>query len=116
MWSSIIINKEVEIPKNVAGKDLNLSGFNLELENNSEKSRTCIYVSNKIKYRRRPDLEGINSNVIIIDIDCKSKVSRVVNLYRSFNPQDNVSARDKFRYLTYKVKCKNVFIKWSAPY
>ena len=100
----ILCLQEVEIRKNVASKDLNIRGFNLELENNSEKSRTCIYVSNKIKYRRRPDLEGINSNIVIIDIDCKSKVSRVINLYRSFNPQDNVSARDKFKYQLQLIK------------
>ena len=47
----ILCLQEVEIRKNVASKDLNIRGFNLELENNSEKSRTCIYVSNKIKYR-----------------------------------------------------------------
>ena len=69
----ILCLQEVEIRKNVASKDLNIRGFNLELENNSEKSRTCIYVSNKIKYRRRPDLEGINSNIVIIDIDCKKQ-------------------------------------------
>ena len=39
--------QEVEIPTNVASKSLGNSGFNIELESNSEKSRTCIYISNK---------------------------------------------------------------------
>ena len=41
----ILCLQEVEIPANVAVKNLSISGFNIELETNSEKSRTCIYIS-----------------------------------------------------------------------
>ena len=45
----ILCLQEVEIPTNVATKSLSINGYNIELESNSEKSRTCIYISNKIK-------------------------------------------------------------------
>ena len=67
----ILCLQEVEIPTNVASKNLSISGFNIELETNSEKSRTCIYIS--------------NNNKIPLDWLISS-------------------------YVTYKVKCKNVFL------
>ena len=44
----ILCLQEVEIPANVASKNLCISGFNIELEKNSEKSRTCVYISTKV--------------------------------------------------------------------
>ena len=90
--------QEVEIPVNVTARNLNIIGFNIELETNDVKSRTCIYISNKINYKRMKELEGMNSNMVIIDIKCGGSVSRIINLYRSFNPQNNVTAREKFKY------------------
>ena len=117
VWLSIRLNKilldnnidilclqEVEIPAKVVSKSLCITGFNIELETNSEKSRTCIYVSNKVKYKRRIKLEGTDSNVVIIDIEGRGDVSRIINLYRCFNPQSNVSAREKFKYQLQLIK------------
>ena len=43
-------------------------------------------------------MEGVNSNLVIIDIITKNEPIRIINIYRSFSPQDNVSARVKFNY------------------
>ena len=42
-------------------------------------------------------LEGVDSNLIIIDIEGKSP-TRIINVYRSFNPQNGQSQRNKFKY------------------
>ena len=76
---------------------LDTSKFNLEVENNSSKTRVGCYVNNEIKYLRRNDLEGADSNLVIIDIVGINQ-TRIINVYRSFNPQNNVSQRDKFKY------------------
>ena len=47
---------------------LSISGFELELETNNVKARTSIFVRNNIKYKRRRDLEGVDSNLVIVDI------------------------------------------------
>ena len=41
---------------------------------------------------------GNNSHLVVIDIQGKSDINVVINVYRSFNPQGNVTARDKFIY------------------
>ena len=43
-------------------------------------------------------LEGVNSIMVIIDLKGCRSIKRLNNIYRSFNPQDNVNARAKFRY------------------
>ena len=43
-------------------------------------------------------LRGINSHIVIIDLVKSCAIKRIINLYRSFNPQNNVSARTKFTY------------------
>ena len=47
---------------------LSISGLELELETNNVKARTGIFVRNNIKYKRRRDLEGVDSNLVIVDI------------------------------------------------
>ena len=49
-------------------------------------------------------MEGTNSNLVIIDIKDTKMPTRLINIYRSFNPQDNVSARDKFKYQLQLIK------------
>ena len=52
------------------------------------------YIS-KINYKRRCDLEGINNGMTIMDIELK-KSFRLINLYRSFNPTNGLSAKNNF--------------------
>ena len=48
---------------------LNLRGFDLEVENNLIKSRTGIYITKNLNYKRNVNLEGKDSHLVIIDID-----------------------------------------------
>ena len=56
----------------------------------------AVYIKSGIKYKRRSDLEGVNNNLIIIDI-LQDKPVRLMNIYRSHNPQENVNQRTKFQ-------------------
>ena len=49
----------------------------------------------RISYIRRRDLEGVNSNLLILDLVGSNPV-RIINVYRSFSPQHNINQRDKF--------------------
>ena len=81
-----------------------LYGYQLELENNTINARTGFYIKNNIKFKRRNDLEGINSNLVIIGIKDTKVPVRLINIYRSFNPQNNVSPREKFKYQLQLIK------------
>ena len=78
----VLFMQEMEIDKDLDSRELMTSGYSLELENNYVKSRVGFYVSKTIRYVRRSDLEGENSNVIIVDLDGVIK-SRVINVHRS---------------------------------
>ena len=80
----ILCVQEAEIEKSFNKNLIRIPGFNLELECNSRMSRVGFYISNKIDYRRCDNLEGIDSNLIIIDI-LGSSTTRIINVYRSFN-------------------------------
>ena len=62
---------------------MSMSGYSLELEKNSIKSRVCYYISKSLKYVRRNDLEGQNSNIVVVDLDEVVK-SRLINVYSQF--------------------------------
>ena len=62
------------------------------------KSRTGIYITKNLNYKRNVNLEGKDSHLVIIDIKGNSEIKRVINIYRCFNPVGNVSPRDKFKY------------------
>ena len=82
---------------------LRIPGFNLDLETNTRLSRTSFYVADNINYTRKLTLEGVDSNLIIIDIE-GSNPTRIINVYRSFNPQNVQSQREKFKYQLYLIK------------
>ena len=63
----ILCLQEVEIGNNFDPKLLSLKNFQFELETNSLKARTGIYIPNEVKYRSMLNLEGINSHIVIID-------------------------------------------------
>ena len=89
--------QETEIGRTFDKNLLRIPGFNLELENNSLLSRVGFYISNEINYKRQASMEGEDSNLIIIDI-LGSNTTRIINVYRSFNPQNGISPREKFKY------------------
>ena len=57
-----------EINPNLDHNLLSFPGYGVKVECNSEKSRTVMYISSKIDYIRRRDLEGTDSNMVIIDL------------------------------------------------
>ena len=59
------------------------------------KARVGIYITKRLNYIRRTDLEGSNSHIVIIDL-VESKL-RVINIYRSFSPQGGESQQTKFK-------------------
>ena len=89
--------QETEVTNAININELSVSQYCLELENNSVKSRVGLYISKDINYVRRTDIEGLNSHIVIIDITGESKL-RVINVYRSFAPQDGESQQSKFKY------------------
>ena len=50
-----------------------------------------------MNYPRKTNLEGIDSHLVIIDIEGISDIKRIINVYRCFNPEGNTTAREKFR-------------------
>ena len=94
----VICLQETEIEVAFNKELLDINGFRLELENNSVKRRTGVFLKNDVQYKRRIELEGKDSNLLIIDIMGKKEPWRLINVYRSFNPQGNVNPRVKFKY------------------
>ena len=89
--------QETEVTKDININELSTSKYCLELENNTVKSRVGFYIAEDLNYLCRNDLEGIDSNIIIIDLVGESKL-RVINIYRSFAPQGGESQLSKFEY------------------
>ena len=55
------------------------------------------YISRRIKHERKEELEGTDSNLVIVDI-ISDNPFRLINVYRNFKPQANKSQREKFKY------------------
>ena len=89
--------QETEVLKDINPNELCTSGYRLELEDNSAKSRVGFYVSKSVRYVRKRELEGKDSNIVIIDLDGALNI-RLINVYRSFAPQNKVPQREKFKY------------------
>ena len=89
--------QEVDLLGNYPTELLSFSGYNLETETNDLKIRVGVYVNERIKYRRRSDLEGTNSHIVILDIEGHKNL-RIISIYRTFKPQENITAREKFNY------------------
>ena len=87
--------QECELQKDFDERHLTFKNYNLETEINMVKRRTCVYIHNKINYIRRMELEGENNHIIVMDIDLKKKY-RLINIYRTFAPTDNMNPTRKF--------------------
>ena len=92
----ILCLQETEIEINIDHKLLSLPGFNFESEIGGSKSRVGTYVNSNLNYIRRPDLEGVNSHLVIIDVKSNPQL-RIINIYRSFCPPDNQTPREFFK-------------------
>ena len=88
--------QEIELSPDIDTENLKIRGYSLEVENNNKKRRVAIYIRNTVTYKRREDLEKVNLHLIILDIET-SPASRIITIYRTFNPQDATTPRENFR-------------------
>ena len=72
--------QEVELPNGYPSQLMTFPNYVIEVEENSFKSRVAILIKSDIKFVRRNALEGIDSNLIIIDIQ-NDVTTRIINLY-----------------------------------
>ena len=90
----ILCLQEVEVDYNLDPSILIIKNYQFELENNSLKARTGVYINNEVSYKRMIHLEGVDSHIIVIDLVKSTEIKRIIYVYRSFNPQNNVNASD----------------------
>ena len=91
----VLCLQETEIEYNFDHNLMSFANFNYESESNDKRSRVGCYVSSKLNYVRRQDLEEPNLHIIIIDIK-SLKNTRLINIYRPLNPQSNETPRNFF--------------------
>ena len=91
----IAMLQEVDIKKDYPIELLATKDYNLEVENANVKSRCAIAIKNNINYKRRIDLEGENLSLVILDVVSTTNY-RLINLYRQFNPPNNLSQTEHF--------------------
>ena len=65
---------------------LEIPNYSIEVEKSMSKRRVATYISKQVKYKRRFDLEQEGGHMVVIDI-LGSPQTRIVNLYRPFNPK-----------------------------
>ena len=87
--------QETELEKDFPMEALNSKSYYYEAEKSEIKSRVGIYIKTNIEYLRRLDLEESNHHLMIVDIKCRPTL-RIINLYRSFNPEAGMSPRQLF--------------------
>ena len=85
----VCLLQEVEIDKDYDANLLTKGQFKIEVEKNKVKARVAILIKDNIDYERRRDLEAEDLGIVIIDLNGINKF-RVINLYRSFNPNNNM--------------------------
>ena len=94
----ILLLQETEIEPDYDTNTLSFAGYNIEAEINTTKTRVGAYIKNEINYTRKINLEGTNSHLLILDLEGQSGPTRIINIYRSFNPSDGRSAKEMFNY------------------
>ena len=86
----ICLLQEVEIEPDYNSDLLSEKDYKIEIEKNNYKSRSAIVIKNNISYQRRQDIEGQDLGIVIVDLNGQDKY-RIVNLYRSHNPPNNLT-------------------------
>ena len=92
---NICLLQEAEIEANYDTNLLTHKDFKIEVEKNKKKARVATIIKNNIEYVRRTDLEIEDFGIIIIDIKIPYTY-RIVNVYRSFNPQNGLTPLNFF--------------------
>ena len=103
---SICCLQEVEIKKNFPIETLNTKDYKIEVEENSSKARTAIYIKTDIEYSRQKTIEEPELNIIVVDVNLTVKV-RLINIYRVFNPTNGMS-QNEFFLNQLRIVCKAI--------
>ena len=88
--------QEVEIQKDFPCNLLSSREYKIEIEQSSGKARNATVIKNHIDYTSRNDLEKEDTSIVIRDINSKP-ITRVINIYRSFKPPNNVHPLNAFK-------------------
>ncbi len=91
----VLCVQETELIANLDHDLMSFKNFNYESEINDVISRVGLLINSGLDYTRRRDLEGTNNHVIIIDI-MSTKTTRIINIYRPFNPRSGIHPRQFF--------------------
>jgi endonuclease/exonuclease/phosphatase family metal-dependent hydrolase len=91
----IMCVQETELSSNLDHSLLSFPGYIYESEKSNIKARVGLFIRSGLKYVRRLDLEEVDCHVMIVDISSKNDL-RIINLYRSFSPQNNYSPSEFF--------------------
>ena len=94
----ICLQQEVEVEKNYDSNLLTDKDYKIEVETNNIKARVAILIRENIQYERLYTLEDLNSGVVMINIFGKTEY-RIINIYRSFNPPNNLTPKQFFEKL-----------------
>ena len=65
--------REIEIDKSYDVELLSIKEYVFDIETNSTKARTSIYVSSYLNYSRHKNLESIDSNMLILSVMSKKE-------------------------------------------
>ena len=95
--------QEAEIEKDLNVNLLSSKNYCLEVECVSNKARCAVAIKNNLTYTRRTDLEDSDLGIMVIDINNTTNY-RIVNLYRQFNPPNNLSQVEHFSLQINKIK------------
>ena len=82
--------QETKISQSYPINILSSQNYELEVENNDTKRRVALYISRKVKYTRKTELEEENTHIVIVNLDLDIKI-RIITLYRSYQPLGNIS-------------------------
>ena len=91
----VLCMQETELPSDYPARLLSFRDYQIQVEVNSQKSRVAVYIKNCVKFTRRYDLEGVDSQLVIIDIQGDREI-RLINIYRSFNHQNGRTQKENF--------------------
>ena len=80
----VLCLQEIDVESGFDHRLPNINGYRLELEENSVKSRSRIYLSNDVVYLRKKTLESVDSHLVIIDIEGTSDVRRIIIIMHAF--------------------------------
>ena len=61
--------QECEVSYDFPKELLSFKNYNIEVENNTIKARCCVYLKDTIEYTRREDLEGIDNNIVKLELN-----------------------------------------------